>query len=30
MAEGGRWVRRGKAAVRGALYDIKKNPLKAG
>jgi signal transduction histidine kinase len=30
MADGDRWVRRGKAAVRATLYDIKKNPLKAG
>ncbi|EHP37672.1 hypothetical protein OR16_41521 [Cupriavidus basilensis OR16] len=30
MAREDRWVRRGKAAVRGTLYDIKKNPLKAG
>ena len=30
MARDDRWVRRGKAAVRGALYDIRKNPLKAG
>jgi Uncharacterized alpha/beta hydrolase domain (DUF2235) len=29
LARGDRWVRRGKAAVRAALYDIKKNPLKA-
>jgi len=25
-----RWVLRGKAAVRATLYDLKKNPLKAG
>lgn len=25
-----RWVRRGKAAARAILYDVRKNPLKAG
>ena len=30
MASEDRWVRRGKAAARATLYDIKKNPLKAG
>jgi hypothetical protein len=30
LASEDRWVRRGKAAVRGTLYDLKKNPLKAG
>jgi len=30
MARDDRWVTRGKAAVRATLYDIRKNPLKAG
>jgi len=30
FASESRWVARGKASVRAALYDIKKNPLKAG
>lgn len=30
MAREDRWVTRGKAAVRATLYDIRKNPLKAG
>ncbi len=29
MASGDRWVMRGKASLRGFLYDLKKNPLKA-
>lgn len=29
LAREDRWVRRGKAAVRAALYDLRKNPLKA-
>jgi hypothetical protein len=29
MASDDRWVRRGKAAVRGTLYEVRKNPLKA-
>ncbi|MCI1026063.1 hypothetical protein HWD96_28085, partial [Pseudomonas putida] len=30
LAEGNEWVTRGKASVRGLLYDARKNPLKAG
>jgi hypothetical protein len=30
MARDDRWVTRGKAAVRATLYDLRKNPLKAG
>ncbi|ANB74873.1 hypothetical protein AYM40_20685 [Paraburkholderia phytofirmans OLGA172] len=30
MAWDDRWVTRGKAAVRATLFDLKKNPLKAG
>ncbi|EJN07158.1 DUF2235 domain-containing protein [Herbaspirillum sp. YR522] len=30
MASGDRWVMRGKASVRGLLYEVRKNPLKAG
>ncbi len=30
MAADDRWVRRGKAAARGALYNVKKDPLMAG
>lgn len=26
----GRWVQRGRAATRGFLYDVKKNPMKVG